>query len=221
MAVEIKQGDTRPLDVTLLANRKPVPLAGSSITFQMAPQVAGIGTNIQDGAVEIVDPAQAQVRYAWQPGETDRAGVHRAEFVVTFGDGVVETFPSGEYLEVEIVGEVRPVLVPPPTMRGFEYIYAAGGEPPGISEMRMDTTKLWVHDSPASMPPPLDIHGLLMEVPIGAMLYVQDYADHTRFVQYKNASPPVAKVDYVEFTVDRQAGAGTLPPKVLFIVVDG
>jgi hypothetical protein len=113
MPVEIKQGDTRPLDVTLLANRKPVPLAGSNITFQMAPKIAGIGTNIEDGAVEIVDEAKATVRYVWKPGETDKAGVHRAEFVVTFGDGVVETFPSGEYLEVEIVGEVVPMTVAP------------------------------------------------------------------------------------------------------------
>ena len=106
MPVEIKQGDTRPLDATLMANRKPVPLTGTSITFQMAPKIAGIGSNIADGEVEIIDAAKGKVRYAWQTGETDEVGVHRAEFVVTFQDGVIETFPSGEYLEVEIVAEV-------------------------------------------------------------------------------------------------------------------
>jgi hypothetical protein len=142
MAVEIKQGDTRPLDVTLMANRKPVPLAGSSIAFQMAPKIAGIGTNIEDGEVEIIDPAKAQVRYVWQPGETDKAGVHRAEFVVTFGDGVVETFPSGEYLEVEIVGEVTPATViveptPEPTPEAIRSLTRFYG-PPGSTPVAAD-----------------------------------------------------------------------------------
>jgi BppU N-terminal domain len=143
MPVEIKQGDTRPLDVALVANRKPVPLAGSTIAFFMAPKIEGIGTVIQDGAVEIVDAAKAKVRYEWQPGETDRAGVHRAEFRVTFSDGVIETFPSGDYLEVEIVGDVELQAVEPPPepappegpIRSLTRFYG----PPGSTALNVDT----------------------------------------------------------------------------------
>jgi BppU N-terminal domain len=236
MPVPIKQGDTRPLEVTLTANKKPVPLTGSTVRFAMAPKVAGIGSNIEDGEVDMTDADEGKVRYFWQPGETDNVGVHRAEFVVTFSDGVIETFPDGDYLEIEIVGDVEPVLPPPPapeptpealrtpTLVTFEYNYNAGGEPPGNSQVRIDgtdfplTTKLWAHKSPVDGS---DVHTLLMAIRSGALLYVQDYDNHLNFVRYHTTGAAIDKGNYVEYPVVHESGAGVPTQRVLLIVVIG
>lgn len=54
----------------------------------------------------VIEASPPVVEYAWQPGDTDRAGLHRAEFEVTYPDGTIETWPSGGYLLVNIVEDL-------------------------------------------------------------------------------------------------------------------
>lgn len=104
--VKIKRNDTRPLDVTLKANGVAVVVTGATIVFNMGPKIAGLGTIIDREPVTILDGVKGLVRYQWDVLDVEVSGVHRAEFEVTFGDGTIETFPNGEYLEIEIVSDL-------------------------------------------------------------------------------------------------------------------
>jgi hypothetical protein len=53
-----------------------------------------------------VDASKALAQFAWAPGDTDVPGLYRAEFKVTFGDGKVEKFPNGDYLDLEILADL-------------------------------------------------------------------------------------------------------------------
>ena len=106
MLVTIKRGDTRPLDVTLTANRVPLTGGIGTVRFLMQPRKIGQGS-VVDADAEVLDEAKGLVRYAWKPEDVDAPGIHRAEFEVTFDDGTVETFPNGEWLDVEILSDLE------------------------------------------------------------------------------------------------------------------
>jgi hypothetical protein len=102
--IRIKTGDTRPLVAVLKANGAVEPLpAGTTVLFNMKPRHVGQGSTITDGPVEITDPDGGAVSYQWLPEDVDTPGLHRGEFEVTFGDGTVETFPNGDWLDIEIL----------------------------------------------------------------------------------------------------------------------
>jgi hypothetical protein len=44
------------------------------------------------------------VRYAWNTGETDAPGLYEAQFVVTYSDSTVETFPNAQFITVSVNG---------------------------------------------------------------------------------------------------------------------
>lgn len=104
--VRIKRNDTRPLAATLTANGVPVPLTGATVRFNMTPRVQGTGTTISRALATITDAVKGKVSYAWTAPQVANVGVHRAEFEVTFSDGTVETFPNGEWIDLEIVGDL-------------------------------------------------------------------------------------------------------------------
>lgn len=120
MAFVLKVGDTRPpLRATLIgADKQPLNLTDTDIKFRMKPLVPGHGSEVPLKAAQLdyidpddpgsgTDPTLGRVRYEWDAGDTDAAGVHRAEFVVVWGDGTVGTFPNGgsgrEYVDVNIL----------------------------------------------------------------------------------------------------------------------
>lgn len=89
----IKRGDTAPaLRFALLP--ETVDLTGANVVFVMD----GLGHQ----PAHVIETRPAVVQYDWQPGDTDRPGLHRAEFEVTYSDGSVETFPNSGYLLVQI-----------------------------------------------------------------------------------------------------------------------
>ena len=76
--------------------------AGASVRFRMMDQrgviaIDGVGTVLDDDGI---------LGYAWGAGETDAAGLYRAEFVVTFTDGLEDTYPSSGFVAVHINQEV-------------------------------------------------------------------------------------------------------------------
>lgn len=93
----LKRGDTAPaLRYALLP--EIVDLTGASVVFIMD----GLGR----APASVVSAAPPVVQYDWQPGDTDRAGVRRAEFEVTYPDGGIETWPNAGYLLVNIVEDL-------------------------------------------------------------------------------------------------------------------
>jgi hypothetical protein len=103
--VEIKRGDTRPLDVTLTANWIPLSGGIGAVKFLMQPRKVGQGSVVNADA-QVLDETKGLVRYAWLPEDVDTPGLHRAEFEVTFDDGTVETFPNGEWLDIDILPDL-------------------------------------------------------------------------------------------------------------------
>ena len=89
----IKRGDTSPaLRYALLP--ETVDLSGASVVFVMD----GLGR----APASVISAAPPVVQYDWEPGDTDRTGLHRAEFEVAHPDGTIETFPNAGYLLVQI-----------------------------------------------------------------------------------------------------------------------
>jgi hypothetical protein len=104
--IKIKQNDTKPLEVTLVVNRKRINLTGSIVRFSMRPVVLGLGPTISRQVADITDAANGEVSYAWLSGDTATAGIYRAEFEVTDTAGKVETYPTEGYIDVEIVPDL-------------------------------------------------------------------------------------------------------------------
>ena len=108
-----KTGDTLPLTAVLRSKDGPVDLRGATVVLNLKPMINDVGPRVSEGAcvveqVNLVD--QGKVRYEWGVNETDKPGICRAEFRVTFGDGTVETFPDGtagdDYLTIEFVQDL-------------------------------------------------------------------------------------------------------------------
>lgn len=103
--VTLKRGDTRNCIKAILktAAGAPVNLTGCNVTFRMG---ALCGATTISRAVHI-ESAAGEVWVVWLSGETDRAGVYRAEFYVTYPDGRKETFPNTGYISLNIMDDIR------------------------------------------------------------------------------------------------------------------
>ena len=100
----IAQNDLLPSLKAILLDtdgKTPIDLTGCDVAFRI--QLAdGTGT-VFGGDCEIVgDPTEGVVQYDWQAGNTAKDGVYRAEWVVTFLDGKMMTWPNSKYVWVEI-----------------------------------------------------------------------------------------------------------------------
>lgn len=109
MRVTRKTGDTRPIDATLKRAGKTIPLDGVTVKFFMDPVEAARGSKV-DAEGEVLDAAKGRVRYTFVAADVEAEGLHRAEFQLTFPDGVIETFPNGDdgdpYLYVEFIEDL-------------------------------------------------------------------------------------------------------------------
>jgi hypothetical protein len=110
-------GDTaKPLEAVLGDEEGPVRLLGATCRLHMAPEPeSGRTTPTVNAAATIVNPNAAVgeagcglVRYFFAEPDVAVAGLYRAQFKVTFGDGSKLTFPDGEYIEVTIRRGVLP-----------------------------------------------------------------------------------------------------------------
>jgi hypothetical protein len=103
--VTIKRGDTRNCIKAVLKDYSgaPVDLTGCSVDFHMAPLNRPA---VISRAVHIEDAGNGEVWMVWAPGETDIAGIFRAEFGVVYQDGRRETFPNNGYISLLIQNDL-------------------------------------------------------------------------------------------------------------------
>lgn len=104
--VRMSRGDTSPgLGRRLLdEDGAPLALEGARVVFSMALALGG-DVLIHRRPCE-VDAEAGTAVYYWRDGDTDRRGVHRGEFEVTFEDGAVETSPRGGAVVINIVEDI-------------------------------------------------------------------------------------------------------------------
>lgn len=98
----LKTGDTAPLlDAQLLDNEgNTIDLTGANVVFELfEPRGSDISL---ESAMDVIDADSGNVRYEWADGDTDTPGRYRAQFVVTYPNDDVETFPSDGYHDVLI-----------------------------------------------------------------------------------------------------------------------
>ena len=103
--ITIKRGDTRNAIKAVLkdAAGAPVDLTGCEVKFHMAPLNRPA---VISRAAHIENAATGEIWLVWAPGETDTAGVYRAEFEVVYQDGRRETFPSNGYIGIQILDDL-------------------------------------------------------------------------------------------------------------------
>lgn len=112
----IRQGDTAaPIAQTLTdEDDQAVNLQGATVRFKMWPEDGGTAkinaaaANDQVGAG--TDGSKGKVHYQWGGTDTDTAGVFLAQWVVTFPDTRVQSFPNNLFLTVRVT-ESTPAAV--------------------------------------------------------------------------------------------------------------
>jgi len=99
----IKQDNTSPAILFALTPTS-VTLSAAAVRFRMRP--VGATTFALDEEAVIVTAVDAPtVRYDWNTADTATPGFYEAEFVVTYSDNTVETFPNSEFITINIVGD--------------------------------------------------------------------------------------------------------------------
>lgn len=101
----LKQHDTYPpLVADLVDTDGAIDLSEAvSVRLLLRSKTLSIITD----PVEIVVPETlGRIRYEWQPGDTDVAGVYRLEFEITWDVGVIETVPNDGYKELVIMEDL-------------------------------------------------------------------------------------------------------------------
>lgn len=91
--IHLVVGDTAPaLRVTLANAEGPQDLTGASVVMRLKRSDSGTVTEI---AMDLAaDPTTGVVTHVWNPAETVDVISYKVEFVVTFANATVETFPN-------------------------------------------------------------------------------------------------------------------------------
>lgn len=105
MTFSIKKGDTSPaLRATLRYDDCTIiNLTNATAIFRM--RQAGTTSVLINAAAVIVSVAGI-VEYRWSAPNTATVGAYDGEFVVTYANGKVETFPSDGFIAIEIVDSI-------------------------------------------------------------------------------------------------------------------
>ena len=105
MTFYIKQNDTQPAFQATLKDGAgdPINLTNATVRFQM--RESGADVLKIDAAASVISALSGIVRYTWGAADTNTAGFFDAEFVVTYSDNTVETFPNNEYITIRIEGD--------------------------------------------------------------------------------------------------------------------
>jgi len=111
MTFTIKKGDTSPaLTATLIdPDGEPAPLAlADKVEFFLNTPRSdeSISANMSSG-VSILDEDEGRVSYSWSSGDTDAVGQREAEFVVTFDNGKVQSYPNDGFIYVIVERDVE------------------------------------------------------------------------------------------------------------------
>ena len=103
----IKQGDNSPgVSATLKdADGGVIDLTACTVKFNMRLR-ASRKVKISLGAVVLVVAASGTVRYDWQAGDTDAAGIYEIEWQITDAALDVQTVPTKEYDLLQVYAEL-------------------------------------------------------------------------------------------------------------------
>lgn len=101
----IKQGDTKPdLVVRLQRGNGTYPdLIGATVTFVMKDWIGG---ERKVERLSQINDEEHLARHQWIAADTDTPGRYNGEFVVTYNSGGEETFPTKDYIIVEVTSEL-------------------------------------------------------------------------------------------------------------------
>lgn len=102
LTFNIAVGDTSP-SILFALLPTTVDLTGASVQFRWRAINTTTWTNTAAAAIETATETPT-LRYDWSPGDTDTAGLYEGQFVVTYADTTVETFPNSAYITVSING---------------------------------------------------------------------------------------------------------------------
>ncbi len=108
----IKRNDTAPSIQVILTDSagkaRPLPDNENESYIAHFNMVDEDGNVVVDhGTGVIVNGLRGIVAYTWQPGDTAKEGLHRAEFVITnTTNGQVETFPNTGYINVIVKADL-------------------------------------------------------------------------------------------------------------------
>jgi hypothetical protein len=98
----IKQNDTSPgLEYAITP---AVIMYGATVVFSMKKPSGSVIINRQPVTIE--DETTGVFRYPFKASETVQTGDFIGEFEVTYLDGTIETFPSSEYIDITIIGDI-------------------------------------------------------------------------------------------------------------------
>jgi ketosteroid isomerase-like protein len=91
--IHLVVGDTAPpLTATLTNARGPQDLTGATVVARLKRSTDG---DVVEVTMDLAaDPTTGVVTHDWDPSETDEVLRYTTEFVVTFANGTVETFPN-------------------------------------------------------------------------------------------------------------------------------
>ncbi len=106
MIIRLKRGDTRTAIRATLIGPDGVPVDLSSATRVRWLMADGRRELVMDREAEVIDVAAGRVLVPFEPGDTDRVGLFMAEFEVQWSDGRRETYPTGGYLQIEIIPDL-------------------------------------------------------------------------------------------------------------------
>lgn len=100
--LELTEGDTRPSRVRLTVNRRPLSLAGATVTLVMKPARGLIAPDLRRTCIIVDDGAAGLVDIPWQTGDL-REGMSLAKFEVIDSAGLMTHVPGGaDWLDVEV-----------------------------------------------------------------------------------------------------------------------
>lgn len=111
MTFKIKKGDTSPALRAELVNPD-----GSSAALSLAEKVEFFFNDpkkdfkVSDdlsGGVSILNESEGTVQYQWSDTDTDKVGQKEAEFVVTFENGKVQSYPNTGFIYIQVFEDVE------------------------------------------------------------------------------------------------------------------
>jgi len=92
----MKRNDTSPaLKMQCQDNEgNGVDISNADIKFHLVELTSG--DIVIDKTPTITEGTQGEIKYQWEPEDTEKAGVYVAEAEVVYQDGEIETFPNDQ-----------------------------------------------------------------------------------------------------------------------------
>lgn len=110
----LKKGDTLPVlnlclyDHGCLAQKRAFNMTGATaVTFSMVD--ASGNYKIANRNATLVDVTGGTIQYNWQTGDTNEAGLFKAQFLLQYTSGRTMSVPQSGFIVVEIMNGIIPL----------------------------------------------------------------------------------------------------------------